>query len=114
MLSKILLICIGYATQAVMADYSVTLTRINQKYPVVDYNRGESDFTYNYNPSYVPLYDDKGDLSGDALIIRAQQAMGAKYSAGPSFMPLSNFKYDDAKQTVTFDKVTTDKVVFQS
>ena len=59
----ILLTVVGYISAIVKADYNVQLTRINQKYPAVDFTRGDSDFTYNYNPSYVPIYDDKGTLT---------------------------------------------------
>lgn len=61
----------GLISLSVQASYKVNLERINHQEPLLNVLEHESNFTYNYNPSYIPLFDDEGNIKGDALLVRS-------------------------------------------
>lgn len=75
-MQKLLSYAIGFSATALMVSgkdaYEVTLTRVNNGLPSLSSLNNQSNFTYNYNPSYVPIYDANGKLAQDALLVRAQ------------------------------------------
>ena len=52
----LLLIAAPFAYQ----KYSVTLRRINDQVPLLNSQLNQSEFTFNYNPAYVPIYGKDG------------------------------------------------------
>lgn len=74
MLSKpkqIALFSVGLLGLSQQASYDISLERINHEEPLLNNMDHESNFTYNYNPSYISLYDDEGNVNGDALLVRS-------------------------------------------
>ena len=73
---KIFFLSFAAALILVKGDtYTVSLTRINNQIPSLNSQKGQSAFTYNYNPSYVPVFDENGILIEDALLVRSQMAI---------------------------------------
>jgi hypothetical protein len=74
--------------------YQVTAKRINQRQPVLSNQRAEAAFSYNYNPSYIPLFTsaDAASPTQDALLVRCQNRTSAsdRYAVGPSQIALVN------------------------
>jgi predicted GH43/DUF377 family glycosyl hydrolase len=95
--------------------YNVTLRRINNEVPLLNSQFNQSNFTYNYNPSYIPIYNKKtGLLVHDALLVRSQDTDNTKWGVGQSKMPLARFDFNQTTETVTFDYINNDDIVFES
>ena len=94
--------------------YNVTLRRINNEIPLLNSQWNQSDFTYNYNPSYIPIYDKHGKLVHDTLLIRAQDTDGTQWGAGQSKMPLAQFHFNETAETVSMGYLSKDDIVIES
>eukprot|EP00357_Protocruzia_adherens_P028639 CAMPEP_0114986080 /NCGR_PEP_ID=MMETSP0216-20121206/8234_1 /TAXON_ID=223996 /ORGANISM="Protocruzia adherens, Strain Boccale" /LENGTH=362 /DNA_ID=CAMNT_0002348489 /DNA_START=126 /DNA_END=1214 /DNA_ORIENTATION=+ len=96
--------------------YEVTAQRMSlETMPLVSSQKGQSSFTYNYNPSYLPRYEN-GQLL-DGLLIRSQNSNGQPYGVGPSVISYT----EASNQGKVFDvnhvettNISDDNVVFSS
>lgn len=105
---------LAIALPASHQKYFVSVRRINNNTPVLNSQWNQSEFTYNYNPSYVPIYGKDGNLAHDALLVRCQHTDGTRWGSTPSKMPLSMFEFNETSETVEFSRLSLDDVVFES
>ncbi|KAJ3425647.1 hypothetical protein M0813_27613 [Anaeramoeba flamelloides] len=84
----------------VFTKYVVSVERVNQGDPLFNSQDGKQDFSYNYNPAYVPLYS-SGKLVWDALLVRSQESDGSEYGVKPSQITFSASK----KQIISLDDI---------
>ncbi|KAJ5067263.1 hypothetical protein M0811_13133 [Anaeramoeba ignava] len=92
-------------------QYNVSLTRVNKEIPLFNSQFQQSIFTYNYNPSYCPLYQN-GKKVVDALMIRSQNTSGTKYGVKQSVVTFTTARgglitdFDN----IVFNNITDDDV----
>ena len=104
------------------SKYSVVLQRVNSGLPVCNELSKESEFSFNYNPAYVPIYAAK-KLHTDALLVRCQNLKTPPWEPDPSILCFTKVEVPGADEAdphlitdlneFSFETITKESVVFE-
>ncbi|KAJ6241452.1 hypothetical protein M0813_23239 [Anaeramoeba flamelloides] len=94
--------------------YVVDVDRVNKEKPLFNSQDGEQEFTYNYNPTFLPVYSD-GKLTNYGIIVRSQDTDGTEYGTNPSVMTFAQLESEFlTPEELDFTTIKKDSVIFES
>jgi predicted GH43/DUF377 family glycosyl hydrolase len=94
---------------SIVDAYTVKARVINNHIPVLNSQKGQSSFVYNYNAAWVPQKDGEG-----GLIVRCQNLKNPNdpYDTTPSVLAWTKLDRHSNDHNFTFSTITPDSVVF--
>jgi predicted GH43/DUF377 family glycosyl hydrolase len=94
---------------SIEARYTVTARILNRQLPVINSQRGDSIFLYNYNSAVVPK------MGEDALLVRCQNISNPHdpYSVTQSKLALTKLIGHWRPENIRFHNITQESVVFE-